>query len=157
MSFEDLQRLKEKIGSKVYNKQIFGTPRKSEFTSHKRANKNRPREVSSKKPEAQKQLIVNLVKKPLHRDPRFDPLCGTYNDEIFKSNYKFLTNVRKNERMELEKQYKEEADPKIQKKIKFLMQRMVCIAVNNFVYRSFSSSFYVNLTINGWVFDLQLL
>ncbi|KAF5280351.1 hypothetical protein FQR65_LT03160 [Abscondita terminalis] len=49
MSFEDLQNLKEKIGSKEYNSVVFGTQKNIKKPSNfKRENKNRPRERSSK-------------------------------------------------------------------------------------------------------------
>lgn len=53
MSFEDLQKLKEKLGSKVYNEAVFGVApkrRTSKHTVFRRENKNRPREMSSKRP-----------------------------------------------------------------------------------------------------------
>ncbi|KAF2892940.1 hypothetical protein ILUMI_13234 [Ignelater luminosus] len=123
MSFEDLQKLKEKIGSKKYNKVVFGVKQKKIKTDFKRANKNRPREMSSKKRHViQDQL--DGTKKNLPRDPRFDPLCGTFDEKTFKSNYKFLNDVRKKERKQLENEYKDESDPQRQQKIKLLMQRM---------------------------------
>lgn len=41
MSFEDLQKLKEKIGVKVYNQTVFGTKATQPKEEFKRANKNR--------------------------------------------------------------------------------------------------------------------
>jgi hypothetical protein len=40
MSFEELQKLKEQLGSKVYNEAMFGTSQTKE-TNFKRENKNR--------------------------------------------------------------------------------------------------------------------
>jgi ribosomal RNA-processing protein 36 len=40
MSFEELQKLKEQLGSKVYNEAIFGTSQ-TKKTNFKRENKNR--------------------------------------------------------------------------------------------------------------------
>lgn len=123
MSFEDLQKLKERIGSKAYNQKLLGstsaTPKSS--TTFKRANKNRPRETSSKRPID----TTSSAKRPTPRDPRFDPLCGSYDRDTFRSNYRFLNDTRKKERAALEQELREEADPKRKEKIKFLMQRMV--------------------------------
>lgn len=41
MSFEDLQKLKEKIGLRVYNQTVFGTKEQKPKEEFKRANKNR--------------------------------------------------------------------------------------------------------------------
>lgn len=48
MNIEEIQKLKEKLGLKLFNQKLKGTgrARKTEF---KRENKNRPRELSSKK------------------------------------------------------------------------------------------------------------
>lgn len=124
MSFEDLQKLKEKLGAKIYNETVFGKPNKKPTTNFKRANKNRPREMSSKRPvKVTKQVIP--VKKYIPRDPRFDSLCGTFDDKSFKSNYKFLNDVKKNERTELQKEYENTTDPHRKKTIKLLIQRLV--------------------------------
>jgi ribosomal RNA-processing protein 36 len=40
MSFEELQKLKEQLGSKVYNEEMFGTSQVKK-TNFKRENKNR--------------------------------------------------------------------------------------------------------------------
>lgn len=72
MSFEALQKLKERIGAKVYKEVIFGENKnsKKELKIFKRENKNRPREMSSKKPVPMLQNVVPVKKKEV-RDPRF--------------------------------------------------------------------------------------
>lgn len=127
LSFEDLLKLKEEIGSKVYNETVFGTQsskvkRRKDF---KRANKNRPREMSSKirlKPNSINPVIT--AKQVTARDPRFDPLCGNFDDKTFKSNYKFLKDVRKKEKKQLEDELKKCSNPEERKKIKYLIQRI---------------------------------
>lgn len=126
MSFEDLQKLKEKIGAKIYNTTVFGASKNKPTASFKRANKNRPREMSSKRPiKIQKEIIQ--VKKHLARDPRFDPLCGSYDEKRFKSNYKFVNEVRKNELDLLKKELAITEDEKQTKKLTYLIQRMVLL------------------------------
>jgi len=125
MSFEDLQKLKEKIGTKVYNETIFGkkNKKKIERTEFKRENKNRPREISAKKPILRyKELIP--VKKVVYRDPRFDSLCGTFNEKAFKHSYAFINKLRENDLKTLQKELKEATDLKAIKKIKYLIQRL---------------------------------
>lgn len=125
MSFEDLQKLKEKIGTKIYNATLFGPKKtsKSEKTLLKRENKNRPREQSAKKMVTRFREVIPIKKKHL-RDPRFDSLCGEFNEKAFKNSYSFLTEYRKNDLIQLQKQLRNEVDPKQIKKIKYLIQRL---------------------------------
>lgn len=125
MSFEDLQKLKERLGTKVYNESIFGKKHKkrTEITKFKRDNKNRPREISSKKPiPIHKELTQ--VKKFIARDPRFDSLCGTFNEKAFKHSYSFINQLRENDLVKLKKELRETTDLKTIKKIKYLIQRL---------------------------------
>lgn len=126
MSFEDLQKLKEKLGTKVYNESIFGKRNKkrlTETTKFKRDNKNRPREISSKKPTPICKELTQ-VKKFAARDPRFDSLCGTFNEKAFKHSYSFINQLRENDLVKLKKELKETTDLKTVKKIKYLIQRL---------------------------------
>ncbi|XP_032663284.1 ribosomal RNA processing protein 36 homolog [Odontomachus brunneus] len=122
MSFEDLQKLKERLGSKIYNETLFGKKKevKREF---KRKNKNRPREMSAKIPVPKLREVVK-IKKVLNRDPRFDSLCGTFDEKVFKRSYGFLSELRENDLNALKKKLKQTTDPKILKKIKYLIQRL---------------------------------
>lgn len=126
MSFEDLQKLKEKIGAKIYNQTVHGVVKKTKQTDYKRANKNRPREVSSKIKPTIKSVRAhsNQAKAIPPRDPRFDPLCGLYDDKTFKANYKFVGELKKKERTELQKEYEECEDERRKHKIKLLIQRL---------------------------------
>ncbi|XP_029162394.1 ribosomal RNA processing protein 36 homolog [Nylanderia fulva] len=122
MSFEELLKLKEKLGTKVYNKAVFGNKNKKK-TEFKRENKNRPREMSSKKPVFTFREIVP-VKKVAARDPRFDSLCGTFNEKAFKHSYAFINDLKKNDLKTLQNELKEATDPKTVRKIKYLIQRL---------------------------------
>lgn len=72
LSFEELQKLKERIGAKVYKEALFGKydagKSKEERKVFKRENKNRPREMSSKKPVPM--FDVPKAKNKQIRDPR---------------------------------------------------------------------------------------
>ncbi|XP_046402234.1 ribosomal RNA processing protein 36 homolog [Ischnura elegans] len=121
MSFEELQKLKEKLGAKVYNEAMFGH-RKVSPSDCKRKNKNRPREMSSKVP-------VPLVPKiPAHkqrsRDPRFDSLCGSFNERVFRNAYRFVDDIRLKEREQLKSRLKEESDPEGKEKLQYLLTRL---------------------------------
>lgn len=131
MSFEALIKLKEKLGAKVYNETVLGTkdrserPVKKEF---KRDNKNRPREMTSKRPVPllgnEKSKTKESTTTTTARDPRFDPNCGEFNATKFKENFSFVADIKEKELAELKKQLKESSDPKEVKKLKYLIQRM---------------------------------
>ncbi|XP_056648062.1 ribosomal RNA processing protein 36 homolog [Diorhabda sublineata] len=125
LSFEALLKLKEQVGSKTFGKTVYGgsCAKKSNF---KRANKNRPREVSSKiRPQKLKlENNIQIEKKPIPRDPRFDPLCGEFEHKIFKENYSFIKDIRLNEKRQLEEELKTCVNPKRKEIIRKLLQRM---------------------------------
>lgn len=132
MTFEELLKLKEELGSKTYNEAVFGvdtTNRKRKAkTKFVRENKNRPREVSSKKqvpllgkPSGSKKAAATQA-----RDPRFDEKCGEFDKDEFKTNYSFVNDIRDNELTELKKQLKKLGKGELEekRKIKLLIQRM---------------------------------
>lgn len=128
LSFEDLLKMKEEMGSKLYNETVFGKPKTKPRKDFKRANKNRPREMSSKLKYFKRELnngLAAVPKKSVSRDPRFDPLCGQFDDKSFKSNYKFVDKIRQNEINRLETELKSCRDPERKSTIKLLIQRMV--------------------------------
>lgn len=84
MSFEELQKLKEQLGAKVYNEAVFGVESKrnrKRKTVFKRDNKNRPREASSKKPVPQLTLEDSsaAISDNGPRDPRYVLFISIYN------------------------------------------------------------------------------
>lgn len=135
MPFSELIKLKEKLGSKVYNEAMFGPNPKDNMerralkTEYKRENKNRPREVSSKK-----QVPLLGVKKSKSkrietggpRDPRFDSRCGEFDRNRFKEDYEFVNEIRQKEAAELKERLKQlcSGDSEEKKKVKLLLQRM---------------------------------
>uniref|UniRef100_A0A1B6CNM8 rRNA biogenesis protein RRP36 n=1 Tax=Clastoptera arizonana TaxID=38151 RepID=A0A1B6CNM8_9HEMI len=125
MSFEELQNLKQKLGTKCYNFALFGDKIKKskKSTVFKRENKNRPREVSSKIPVKPLVEIVP-VKKTNFRDPRFDSLCGSFNEKAFENSYSFLKDVKEKEKQELLKKLKTTRTEERQSQIKYLIQRL---------------------------------
>lgn len=88
LSFEELQKLKEKIGSKKFQKTLNGSKPIKEDRNFKRANPNRPREMSSKARFVQP-MSVFQVPKTFRNDPRFDKMCGEFNDQVL---FLFLPN-----------------------------------------------------------------
>lgn len=135
MSFAELLELKQKLGSKMYNEALFGdggeaaTKKKSKRKpdiDFKRENKNRPREVSSKK---QVPLLGGVKKSRADdrpRDPRFDSNCGEFDRDKFNEDYGFVSEIREKEAAELKKQLKTLKGDQVEekKKIKTVLQRM---------------------------------
>uniref|UniRef100_A0A1B0EYD7 rRNA biogenesis protein RRP36 n=1 Tax=Phlebotomus papatasi TaxID=29031 RepID=A0A1B0EYD7_PHLPP len=122
MPFEELIKLKQKLGAKVYNSTVLGIENKNKTKEFKRENKNRPREMSFKKPNS-----VRKKKKPEAtgpRDPRFDEKCGEFSRSEFKKRYSFVEDMRVNELKKLKESLKKTDDPEERSKIKMLIQRM---------------------------------
>ncbi|KAI8484757.1 rRNA biogenesis protein rrp36 [Branchiostoma belcheri] len=124
MSFEDIQRLRDKIGTKTYNQALHGSNSKRDQSKvFKRVNKNRPVEMSSKIPPPRIRQVVP-VKKKIHRDPRFDDLSGEYDEKIFEKSYSFLDPMKAREKKYLEKQLRKEKDEDRRRKIQQLIRKM---------------------------------
>ncbi|KAG9414233.1 rRNA biogenesis protein rrp36 [Aphanomyces cochlioides] len=73
--------------------------------SKKRANKNRPREMTSKRPVGRFREVLQVRKKAT-RDPRFDNASGKLNDDLFKKSYAFLEEYKEAELDDVKKQLK---------------------------------------------------
>ncbi|XP_021754148.1 ribosomal RNA processing protein 36 homolog [Chenopodium quinoa] len=77
----------------------------------KRANKNMPMEVSSKKPVSRFREVIQVPKKVV-RDPRFESLCGNLDEEGFKKRYNFIYEEKlPAEKQELKKSLESSKDP----------------------------------------------
>ncbi|CAK9188636.1 unnamed protein product [Ilex paraguariensis] len=75
-----------------------------------RANKNRPMEISSKKPVSRFREVIQVPKQVV-RDPRFESLCGNLDVDGFKKRYNFLyENNLPAEKEELKKSMKKSKD-----------------------------------------------
>uniref|UniRef100_A0A3B5BAI2 rRNA biogenesis protein RRP36 n=1 Tax=Stegastes partitus TaxID=144197 RepID=A0A3B5BAI2_9TELE len=124
MSFEDIMALQNKVGTKVYNQVAYGSNKSRETSKKKRLNKNRPMEISAKKPAPFLRQVVP-VRKPTLRDPRFDDLSGEYKPEIFEKTYKFINDIRHREKEIVKKQLKKTKNNNSRKeKLQFLLKRM---------------------------------
>lgn len=123
--FCELEELKNKIGSKRYHEAIHGLFEKEGTKSNieKRKNKNRPREMSSKKRVPRLRQVIP-VKKQMTRDPRFDELSGTFNQEKFDKAYSFLDDIKTNERKCLKKEICKTKQPEKKQQLESLLRRM---------------------------------
>jgi len=136
MSMEELQQMKQEIGTKAMDK-ILGLSKKpsqdksskkrASSEAFKRENKNRPRETSSKKTVGRFRDVVGLTsdQKTQKRDPRFDSLCGEFDAKVFKDSYKFVQDIKSRELKDLKEQLKNDdgLDEETRGKIKYLIQR----------------------------------
>nr|SVE79770.1 EOG090X0E8U [Daphnia magna] len=124
LTFEELQKLKEKIGSKKFNLTLTGVKKKPQVkTDFKRANPNRPREISSKSRRIETKVAIQ-VPKVFRSDPRFDNLCGEFRERSFYRNYDFVNKMKEDEVKKLKEELQEETQPRRIEKIKYLIQRM---------------------------------
>ncbi|KAM3374428.1 ribosomal RNA processing protein 36 [Capsicum galapagoense] len=111
VTFEELQRARADGSDTVYRK--FNSEGKTG-----RANKNRPMEVSSKKPVSRFREIIQVPKKAT-RDPRFETLTGQLDVERFKKRYNFLYEDNlPAEKEDLKKQLRKSNDPEEQNELK---------------------------------------
>lgn len=131
MSFEELMKLKEQLGSKDYNEAIFGessvrTRRPKVKTDLKRLNKNRPREMTSKScvPFLSNQSTERKEPEKTIVDPRFEAGEGEYDAKKFKEDYSFLNEIRETEVKDLKAKLRGIVDPEEKKTIKLLIQRL---------------------------------
>lgn len=122
MTFEELIKLKQKLGAKVYNSTVLGIEHKNKIKEFKRENKNRPREMSFKKPISVRKK--NKQESTGRRDPRFDEKCGEFSRSEFKKRYSFVEDMRVSELKKLKESLKRTDDPEERSKIKMLIQRM---------------------------------
>lgn len=104
VTFEELQRARSDGSDMVYRKHNMEK-------KGSRANKNRPMEMSSKKPVGRFREVIQVPKKVV-RDPRFESLCGNLDVDGFKKRYNFIyENTLPAEKEDLKKQMKKTKDP----------------------------------------------
>ncbi|EDX12942.1 GD20416 [Drosophila simulans] len=132
MTFEEIMKLKEELGAKVYKEAVLGgkssRPQKPKAkTDLKRLNKNRPREMTTRRqvPFLGAEHRVERKKNVELRDPRFDEKSGTYSAETFKKNYQFVSQIRAKEVGQLKKKLDEVEDEAEKHNLKDTMQRLI--------------------------------
>ena len=88
----------------------------------KRSDKRHPREASSKK----KVSVIREIKvaKRTTRDPRFDELSGTFEEETFKNSFQFIKDIRSEEKEQLQNELKKCKVPQRKDQIVRLINKM---------------------------------
>ncbi|KAL2516785.1 hypothetical protein Adt_13032 [Abeliophyllum distichum] len=111
VTFEELLRARSDGSEMVYRK-----PNAEKKSS--RANKNRPMEISSKKPVSRFREVVQVPKR-VARDPRFESLCGNLDVDGFKKRYDFIyKDELPAEKESLKKKMKKAKDPEVVNELK---------------------------------------
>ncbi|KAG7327777.1 hypothetical protein KOW79_009383 [Hemibagrus wyckioides] len=124
MSFEEIMRLQSKIGTKACNKLIHEAKKKKQDSEPaKRLNKERPQEISAKKPVSFLRK-VGSAKGPILRDPRFDDLSGEFKPEVFSQTYRFINDLRQREAEMVKKKLKKVKSNAKKEELKSFLKRM---------------------------------
>ncbi len=131
LPFNELQKIREKIGIKDFNLVMYGQSSRPFKASgqdehqivKKRKNKNRPMETSSKHTVSRRKKVVSVAKTTA-RDPRFDNLSGEFNETYFQQAYGFLSKMKDDEKQKLKKRFEKEQDPEAKNKIGSVLKRL---------------------------------
>ncbi|XP_061736739.1 ribosomal RNA processing protein 36 homolog [Nerophis ophidion] len=124
MSFEDVMKLQKEVGTKVYQEVAYGAAKRPHGAAkHKRLNKNRPMEMSSKRAAPFLRQVAG-VKKAMRRDPRFDDLSGEYKADVFERTYGFIHDIRRQEAQVIKKQLKKTEKGEKKEKLNSLLKKM---------------------------------
>lgn len=124
----ELQDLRQKVGAKKFDTALQQAKARTggEKRRLKRENKNRPREVSSKKPVSRFREVIpaNKRQREQSRDPRFDEKAGSFNEDLFKKSYSFLEEMRSEEKQLVEREARRTRNPERKTQLHHLLQQM---------------------------------
>ncbi|KAI9146151.1 hypothetical protein BKA69DRAFT_1121302 [Paraphysoderma sedebokerense] len=135
-----LMKLQKKLGQKEFRELkntihsvsrslVDGESRKNdklmnnESKKPRRENKNQPMEMSAKRPVSRFRKVVETAV-PKRRDPRFDNLCGKFNEDLFQKSFSFLDDFKRNEMKMIKEKLKQEKNIEEKNKLEMLVQRM---------------------------------
>ncbi|KAI8806087.1 hypothetical protein BJ742DRAFT_376193 [Cladochytrium replicatum] len=97
---------------------------KSRARPEKRADKNQPIEISSKKPVSRRRQVVE-IKRMNYMDPRFEKRAGNFNEDLFKKSYGFLDEYRDSEIQMLKQEIAREKGEWRRESLSKTLQRML--------------------------------
>ncbi|TPX33402.1 hypothetical protein SmJEL517_g03686 [Synchytrium microbalum] len=92
----------------------------------KRANKNQPTEVTSKRAVPRHRQVVDVIQKKA-RDPRFESLSGEFRSDLFEQKYSFIREYEASEVNLIKQQAAQERDPAERDRLEKLVQRMISL------------------------------
>ncbi|KAJ3233252.1 rRNA biogenesis protein rrp36 [Chytriomyces hyalinus] len=108
-----------------YSKNEREETRKKKAEIAKRGSKHAPAEQTSKKPVSRRRDVVEIQKKEVYRDPRFNKLSGKFNEGLYKRSYGFLDDYEKSEIADLRVAIKKEKDADKRAELEMNLQRKV--------------------------------
>ncbi|KAG2488489.1 hypothetical protein HYH03_012993 [Edaphochlamys debaryana] len=121
--FEVLEAIK-RDGRGLVGQAARAAAARAAAATFKRDNKDRPQEMSSKRPVGRFREVIQVPHKET-RDPRFDSTSGPPPTDAFRRNYAFLYNeTLPAEKEELRAKLKKEKNPKFKARIQAQLQRV---------------------------------
>ncbi|KAL9629443.1 MAG: hypothetical protein Q9164_006878, partial [Protoblastenia rupestris] len=117
---EDVGHSKRYPGDSEATERMVGKKDVRDFT---RTSKHAPTELSSKKAVSRKRAVVGIHKHEA-RDPRFESVTGSLDEEKMKKNYAFLDAYRNLEIAELNAGLRKIIDPTVKETLKHALIRM---------------------------------
>lgn len=60
-------------------------------------------------------------------DPRFDEKSGSFNEDLFKKSYDFISEMKKTEKLQVQKELKKTRKPERKKELEVLLQKLVSV------------------------------
>ena len=117
---EDLGRSRKYPGDSEATERKVGKKDVRDFT---RTSKHAPTEISSKKAVSRKRAVVRIHKHEA-RDPRFESVTGSLDEEKMKKDYAFLDAYRNSEIAELNAGLHKIIDPTVKETLKHALIRM---------------------------------
>eukprot|EP00898_Chlorokybus_atmophyticus_P003801 jgi/Chlat1/4421/Chrsp29S04547 len=130
--FEELELLRQdgRTGPSTFQRLASSMRKLPKKEDLKRANKNRPQELSSKRPVPRFREVISLPK--VGQDPRFDDTVGQFdkdrqvsNQHVFRAQYKFLFDEQlPAEKQRLSAEMSKEKDPERRAELKEALQRI---------------------------------
>ncbi|KAF9098531.1 rRNA biogenesis protein rrp36 [Mortierella sp. GBA35] len=119
---EEEQRQPKNKMDKLRN--AMNKDKKERKVVEKRADRNRPMEIGSKKPVGRFRQVVEVASAK-RRDPRFDSLSGKLDTDLFEKSYSFLKDYQADEMKKLRELIKKEKDEDMKTKLQNQLSRMV--------------------------------
>ncbi|KAJ3276380.1 rRNA biogenesis protein rrp36 [Terramyces sp. JEL0728] len=125
LSFGDLIEVKQTVGTRAFNSVYNEKEDKQEKqkTKTKRADKNMPQEITSKKQVSRKRSF-EISAAPKYRDPRFEPLSGKLNEGLFQRSYGFIREYQETELEMLKNDIQKEKDVERKEELKKTLSRL---------------------------------
>ncbi|GLC44253.1 hypothetical protein PLESTB_000757400 [Pleodorina starrii] len=121
--FETLEALRQD-GRGLVGPAARAAAARAAASSFKRDNKDRPQEISSKRPVGRFREVIQVPHRE-NRDPRFDSTSGPPATDTFRRRYSFLYNdTLPKEKAELQAKIKKEKNPKFKARLQSELQRV---------------------------------